>query len=97
MKKAAFAFCLTLIAFATLPFSVWAWSGKVIGVADGDTITVLHGKQQEKIRLYGIDCPEKRQAFGNEGRRFTSHLVLGKTVEVHRVTCDRYGSTVAIL
>jgi endonuclease YncB( thermonuclease family) len=40
------------------------FEGKVIGVLDGDTIEVLHEKKTERIRLYGIDCPEKGQAFG---------------------------------
>ena len=39
-------------------------SGKVVGISDGDTITVLQNKQQYKIRLYGVDCPESGQAFG---------------------------------
>jgi endonuclease YncB( thermonuclease family) len=40
------------------------FKGEVIRVLDGDTIEVLHEKQPERIRLYGIDCPEKGQAFG---------------------------------
>ena len=39
--------------------------GKVVSVADGDTITVLESKTQHKIRLFGIDAPEQRQDFGN--------------------------------
>ena len=39
------------------------FTGRVVGVADGDTITVLHDGKGERIRLHGIDCPEKRQAF----------------------------------
>jgi micrococcal nuclease len=80
-----------------LPCPAWAWSGKVIGVADGDTITVLRDKQPQKIRLYGIDCPEKRQPFGKRARQFTSELVFGKVVEVEAVAIDRYGRTVAFV
>ena len=57
--------------------------GQVVGVADGDTITVMHGGVGEKIRLNGIDCPEKRQAFGTKAKQFASRLVFGKTVTVH--------------
>ncbi len=39
------------------------FTGRVVGVSDGDTITVLHNGKGERIRLHGIDCPEKRQAF----------------------------------
>ena len=65
-----------------MPALLWAWKGKVVGVADGDMITVMHDGKGEKIRLYGIDCPEKKQAFGNKAKQFTSDKVLGKQVEV---------------
>ncbi len=68
---------------------------KVVGVSDGDTITVLHNGKGERIRLHGIDCPEKRQAFGNRAKQFTSNLVFAKTVTVQAVDRDRYGRTVA--
>jgi micrococcal nuclease len=88
---------LPVILFLLLPCPVWAWSGKVIGVADGDTITVLRDKQPQKIRLYGIDCPEKRQPFGKRAKQFTSDLVFGKLVEIEPVAIDRYGRTVAFV
>ena len=44
------------------------FTGKVVGVIDGDTIDVLHDGVAERVRLNGIDCPEKRQAFGTEGQ-----------------------------
>jgi endonuclease YncB( thermonuclease family) len=88
---------LTVIYFLLLPCPAWAWSGKVIGVADGDTITVLRDKQPQKIRLYGIDCPEKRQPFGKKAKQFTSQLVFGKVVDVEPVAKDRYGRTVAFV
>ena len=71
------------------------WQGKVVGVSDGDTITVMNHGRGERIRLYGIDCPEKRQAFGKRAKQFTSDMVFGKNVEVRPVTTDRYGRTVA--
>ena len=45
-------------------------SGKVVGISDGDTITVLQGRQQFKIRLYGVDCPESSQTFGRKAKEF---------------------------
>ena len=81
-----------------IPCPSWAWSGRVIGIADGDTITVLRdGKQQVKIRLYGIDTPEKGQAFSKKARQFTAKLVHGKVVEIEPVDIDRYGGTVGIV
>jgi micrococcal nuclease len=48
------------------------FSGKVIGISDGDTITVLRDRSPVKIRLHGIDCPETRQDFGTRAKSFTS-------------------------
>lgn len=71
------------------------WEVKVVGIADGDTITVLHDGRERKIRLYGIDCPEKGQSFGKRAKQFTSNMVFNKSVDVRPVTSDRYGRTVA--
>ncbi len=53
-------FILALITSHTLAAD---FTGRVVGSSDGDTITVLHNGKGERIRLHGIDCPEKRQAF----------------------------------
>ena len=73
---------------------VQEFSGKVVGVTDGDTKTVMHNGKGERIRLHGIDCPEKRQAFGNRGKQFASALVFGKTVTVQDHGRHRYGRTI---
>ncbi len=54
----------------------------------------MHNGKGERIRLHGIDCPEKRQAFGKKAKQFTSGLVFGKTVTVTVMDVDRYGRTV---
>ncbi len=82
---------------ASVPAVVQEFSGKVVGVSDGDTITVLHNGKGERVRLHGIGCPEKRQAFGRKAKQFTSTLVFGKTVTVQPVDRDRYGRTVAVV
>ena len=67
-------------------------TGQVGGVVDGDTITVLDAeKVQHKIRLAGIDAPEKKQAFGNRSKESLSDLVFDKTVNVETEKRDRYG------
>ena len=69
--------------------------GRVVGVADGDTITVLDNTNtQHKIRLAGIDAPEKKQPFGNVSKKSLSDLVYGKQVSVDYNKQDRYGRTV---
>lgn len=73
-------------------------TGKVVSIADGDTITVLDsGKTQHKIRLYGVDCPEGGQDFGNRAKKFTSNMVFGQTVSVKVTDTDRYGRTVGVV
>jgi micrococcal nuclease len=88
-----------LVAFALLlfPSITIAWSGKVLGVIDGDSIIVLHDGRQEQIRLWGIDCPEKGQDFGGKAKHATSIFVFAKVAEVEPVTKDRYGRTVAFV
>lgn len=66
-------------------------SGKVVGVSDGDTITVLDSeKTRHKIRLVGIDAPEKAQAFGQVSKKSLSDLVFNKDVEISWDKRDRY-------
>lgn len=87
---------------ALLLYSTWTGAlygetlqGKVVGISDGDTITVLDGsKVQHKIRLAGIDAPEKSQAFGDHSKQHLSDLVFGKTVTVDWNKTDKYGRTV---
>lgn len=69
--------------------------GRVVGVADGDTVTVLDATDiQWKIRLSGIDAPEKKQAFGNKSKEALSALVFNKQVAVEFNKRDKYGRTV---
>jgi endonuclease YncB( thermonuclease family) len=70
------------------------FSGKVVAVVDGDTLSVLLDGKAAKIRLHGIDTPEKAQAFGTRARQFTSELVFGQTVTVRVHDTDRYGRLV---
>lgn len=69
--------------------------GRVVGVADGDTVTVLDSRnEQYKIRLMGIDAPEKKQAFGNRSKQALSALVFNREVSVEYRKKDRYGRLV---
>jgi endonuclease YncB( thermonuclease family) len=70
-------------------------NGRVVGVADGDTVTVLDAQRvQHKIRLSGIDAPEKSQPFGNRSKQSLSDLAFDKTVVVETDKRDRYGREV---
>lgn len=69
--------------------------GRVVGVADGDTVTVLDASNtQTKVRLMGIDAPEKKQAFGQKSKEHLSDLVFNKVVSVEYTKQDKYGRTV---
>ena len=73
-------------------------TGKVVSVADGDTITVLDaGRKQHKVRFHGIDTPETGQPFGTKAKQFTSAKTFGKTVSVAVKDKDRYGRTVGVV
>lgn len=81
---------------ATLAMSSGAFgatiSGTVVGVADGDTVTVLDdGKVQHRVRLLGIDAPEKAQDFGSRSKQSLSGLVFGRRVMVEYAKEDQYG------
>ena len=89
-------FAIVAFALASLPAHA-DFTGKVVAVADGDTITVLRDKKQVKIRLAGIDAPEKAQAFGNKSKQHMSDMVFGKDVRVDDRTKDKYWRLRALL
>jgi endonuclease YncB( thermonuclease family) len=71
------------------------FSGTVVGIADGDTITVLHNGIPERIRLHGIDCPERKQAFYQQAKNRTGELAFQKTVTIRVKGHDRWKRTIA--
>lgn len=87
---------LFLLAFAVLQnASAGALEGRVVGVTDGDTITVLDSSnRQHKIRFAGIDAPEKNQPYGQRAKEHLSELVFNRQVNVETEKKDRYGRTV---
>ena len=66
------------------------FTGPVVSVLDGDTIEVLHNTKPERVRLSGIDCSEKGQAYGNNAELATSALVFGKQVMLQTFAKDKY-------
>jgi len=67
--------------------------GKVIAITDGDTIKILYKGEPLRIRLVGVDCPEKTQAYGTKAKQFTASLAAGKTVKVLVQGKDMYQRT----
>ena len=78
-----------------LPWLAFAdFSGVVVGITDGDTISVMHDGKAEKIRLNGIDCPENGQAFSELAKQLMSELAFDKIVLVKEFGKDRHGRTI---
>lgn len=69
--------------------------GTVVKVIDGDTFDVLTGKEQIRVRLFGIDSPERGQAFNKKAKEFTAALVAGQNITLVIHDTDRYGRSVA--
>lgn len=81
----------TLLLAASGLSHAYVLSGQVVSVSDGDTITLLDtNKTQHKIRLAGIDAPEKAQAFGQASKKSLSDLIFNKQVNVYWEKKDRY-------
>lgn len=65
-----------------VPLQAQAFRAVVVKVADGDTVTVMHDGEKQRVRVFGIDAPEHDQPGGTQAKRDMAALVLGKSVEV---------------
>lgn len=84
-----------LMIFLTVLFSGLAHGHPVIGISDGDTLTVLMDQKPVKVRLSDIDAPEKRQGYGERAKQVLSDLCFEKDATLDIRTTDRYGRIVA--
>jgi endonuclease YncB( thermonuclease family) len=86
-----------LLIFLVIASSAFAqiFSGKLVKVVDGDTFHVLKNGKAEKIRLADIDCPERKQPFGQKAKRYVLDVAAQKIVTVNVKTTDRYGRKIA--
>jgi endonuclease YncB( thermonuclease family) len=88
----------TVLALAGLPACAYTIEGRVVGVSDGDTITVLDStKTQHKVRLAGIDAPESKQAFGQVSKKHLSGLVFDRDVTLDCGKTDKYRREVCVV
>lgn len=95
MRPVVFAVIVASQLFLATGVCAESFSAKVVGVSDGDTMTVLYQSQQQKIRLAMIDSPEKKQAYGTVAKKYLAHCVLGKLVVIEIQGKDRYGRAIA--
>lgn len=88
--------CLLFALLLSFPAVAEEIVGRVVGVSDGDTLTILvNGREQIKVRLAEIDAPEKKQAFGQRSKQSLSDLCFDKNAVLQKTDTDRYGRTVA--
>jgi len=86
------------VLFCFFPLSTaYSWHGYVVKVLDGDSLRVKRGREIIEIRLYGIDCPEWGQDYGNRAKRYTKAKMYKRTVNVEPRDVDRYGRIVALV
>lgn len=71
------------------------YKGRVISVSDGDTITVKAKGKKIKIRLYGVDAPEKKQDYGKEAKNYTTLMLYNNFVEIKAISSDKYNRVIA--
>ncbi|WP_101690765.1 thermonuclease family protein [Dysgonomonas massiliensis] len=91
-------YIILLLIVLSLPIQSKTLKGKIVRVSDGDTIVLLDSTNtQHRIRLDGIDCPEKGQPFGRKATDFLKELTTGKTIIVEWEKKDRYNRILGVV
>ena len=70
---------------------------RVLSVSDGDTVTINDHGEKRKLRLYGIDAPEKDQEYGMESRQYLYDRIQGKDINIDFISKDRYGRDISVI
>jgi micrococcal nuclease len=87
---------LSLLVLLFLSISLFShaansFTGKVVGISDGDNLSFMREGRAVKVRLHGIDCPERKRPFGTRAKQCTSEMAFGKEVTVRIQANDRNG------
>jgi endonuclease YncB( thermonuclease family) len=94
LRRIAVTTVLALGALFSFPVHAEILTGTIVGISDGDTATLLDANQRQyKIRLTGIDAPEKKMPFGQRSKEHLSDLIFSRDVQVETEKLDRYGRT----
>ena len=95
MEKTVFRLATAIALWTALtPALAATLEGRVVKIADGDTLTMVVDGQKERIRLSDIDTPERKQPFGMRARQALAEMTFGKTISVFTTTRDRYGRVI---
>ena len=86
---------VALVLWTVPAFGPERFAGRVVGVTAGATISVMRDGRSVRVRLEGIDCPERGQDFGQRAKQFTSEIAFGKDAAIEVRDVDRYGRLVA--
>ncbi len=97
MRKRNLLAVVLLLALSACGAPSATFTGKCVAVTDGDTIRVMRSGREVRVRLDGIDAPERNQDFGTQAKKFASSLVFGRQVRVEDKGEDRYGRTLGIV
>ncbi len=79
------------------PGTTFARTGQVTKVTDGDTFDVMRNREEVTMRLYGVDCPEHDQPYGDEAEAFLLECFDGECVQVQEVTIGHYGRIIGLV
>jgi endonuclease YncB( thermonuclease family) len=94
IRVASLCTALATVLFGVTTVSASTLEGLVVGVTDGDTVTILVDRREVKVRVAGIDAPEKKQPFGQRSKQAMSECAYGKPSQVDWDKTDRYGRTI---
>ena len=97
MPRAAHTLCLAAVLAGVAAGARADFTGRVVKVSDGDTLTVLVERKQVKVRLDAIDAPELKQPFGRHSQQSLAELCAARTARVVEKGLDRYGRTVGTI
>lgn len=87
--------CLSFVLVSNCYSENKPFAAKVVYVFDGDTFAVHTDNKRDKIRLWGVDCPEREQPYSEAAKKYLEKLILGKTVEIKTLYRDDYNRSVA--
>lgn len=98
VKNSSILSYVAILLFSLTTSNSAAFNSHIISITDGDTLTALTAKHQQiKVRLYGIDAPEKKQPWGQRSRESLAQLCFDKDADLDVSGHDRYGRTVAVV
>lgn len=101
MTKTSFKLQLMVVlSMATVPAGAAlaeTYTAQCVSVVDGDTLNVMHNGAKQKVILYGMDCPEIGQSFGEQAKQFTDQSCFRKTITIEEHGQDKNGRTIAVV